>query len=752
MQVRVGTTTLNVGKVGTPQYLIFADEDPVLHEYQMDGTDSTNNFSLDPTYFQHIASSPYYRFQAWMRDLDGTSLWRDLQIEQPHKAQIHTIPLKPGVPIPLSGEAVLNIHVQLQRPETPRTLNLVLADHSSVHITLNRNDRFINVIHNSPDLFNEKEIGRTYFPQDPLPFAAMVISFIIRTLLWSLALLMLVIVGDSVIALLNKQATGRWQFLRSYKNEHAILRQSVQNKNAVRRVWEALTTAIHPSGLLCLIGSLCFILWIARVQYHGMPHIYDANAYFFAAKMYAHGQLSAPLPPAASLFPGPFMLQYGGQWFAQYPPGTALTLMPGMWLGHPWMVEPVCGTLSLLGIGLILARLYNRQVATLAVILGTLSPFYSYLAASYLSHAIALFYLVWGWWALLRFLQGGAAWNIWLATMCFGLAALTRDLVGVLWIVLVTAISIYLCWSQVRLSWRRWWLPFLVALGLALCFVGISLGFNQLLTHDPLLSPRSLFYAPDTWGFGSGIGFYGQHTLAAGLVNLDENLTSLAIDLYGWPFYTTLAFMAIPFLTRQARLIDWLLLLCLVLMAGAYIGYFYHGIYLGPRYLFETLPFLLGLTARGIVTLAALGRKPGHSIVQWSKDTATNHVSLAAPRWSLSTVLLVGSLLACNLLYFLPRQIEVHKDYNGLPANYQIDMAAIYQPQFHHAIVVTNNYVFYQMVLFPINDPVLHNDVIYALAGEPAQYAQLHQAFPGRKIYQISIVNNGTIQYDSIDN
>jgi hypothetical protein len=144
-------------------------------------------------------------------------------------------------------------------------------------------------------------------------------------------------------------------------------------------------------------------------------------------------------------------------------------------------------------------------------------------------------------------------------------------------------------------------------LGVVLVFVGINYGFNTLLTGSPWMTPRLLFFAGDHWGFGPGVGFYGQHTVAAGFVNLDELLTILAIDLFGWPFYLTFVFLLMPFLTRWAVVADWVLLLAASIMVGAYIGYFYHGIYLGPRYLFETLPFLLILTARGILTLAAAG-------------------------------------------------------------------------------------------------------------------------------------------------
>lgn len=71
---------MSLDPIGVPTLLSFAPHDPVMHEYQLDGTDSTNTGYLNPVSLHQISSSLYYRFQAWMRDLDGTSCWRDLQI------------------------------------------------------------------------------------------------------------------------------------------------------------------------------------------------------------------------------------------------------------------------------------------------------------------------------------------------------------------------------------------------------------------------------------------------------------------------------------------------------------------------------------------------------------------------------------------------------------------------------------------------------------------------------------------------
>lgn len=748
--VTVGSTHLTVKAVALPQSLQFVSHDPLVHEYQIDGSDSVYNRDLDTAYFRQIANAPYYRWQAWMRDLAGMSRWRDLEIEaNGHKLQRMTWPAN-GQLVPLPNTSNLRIRVQLQRPETPMALDLTLRDDSTLQIMLNRNLRQITI--SELDQNTNRTVASAFFPQDATPFAAMVLDTLVRILLWATLLLLAVQVSEMALG----WAIGRiGSLLARGKGEHSqhdsqgLSRFSLAG--SVRR-WRIISwlnrfrQALHPCAWLALAGSLVYVSWIARVEYGGQPHIYDASAYLFSAKIYASGHLSAPAPPTSTLFPGPFMVIFQGRWFGQYEPGTALTLVPGLWLGVPWLVEPILGTLALLGIGLIAARLYNRQVATLAVLLGCLSPFYSYLAASYLSHAVALFYLVWGLWALLCFAQGGAGWNLPICACCFGMATLTRDLVALLFIVLLVPGVILLMWQKQEkgdLPQKRlkWWL---ISLSIGLIFYSLYLGYNFLLTGDTLITPRYLFSSGDTWGFGRGIGFYGQHTLAAGFVNLDELLTSLQIDLFGWPFYFTLAFMALPFLTGRVQKADWFLLIALVVTTGSYIGYFYNGIYLGPRYLFEDLPFLLILSARGMLTLGAWGMENRQALCGWLRRSSESSAHIAP---SAVTLILVSALVFCNLLYYTPRQIVRYQNYTGLPDLTKLETNQIYHPPVHHAIVVTDDLAIYQMVLFPLNDPMLKGDVIYAWGETTEQLQTLQRDFPTRTLYLLVVYPDGSIQY-----
>lgn len=747
--------------------------DPLVHEFQIDGSDSTNNFTLDPAYLHSITATPYYQLYAWMRDLDGLSRWRNLCLAPAAGAAPQCI-ARPA----LSGASVSarvgatgasqRVSAQVQRPETPVELDLAMSDGSLVSLTIDRNDRFVELartVGGEPTL----TVARWFFPTDTAPFAAMTLDFLARVALWALALLGLIWGGEWLLgyalAALGVWLSGR---ARAEPSHAAAATRTVAMdrwgglRAWLAECWRTLTVAIHPVGLVGLALSFGYVVWIALAQYHALPHIYDAAAYLFGAKTFAAGWLWAPAPPAsvAANFPGPFMVTHAGKWFNQYAPGTSLTLAAGVALNIPWLIEPLMGTLALLGVGLIAYRLYgDRRVATIAVLLGAASPFYSYLAASYLSHTIALCYLVWGWWALLRWLgltetrpRAGLLW-LTLAAALWLLASFTRE-TSLIFIVVAVGGTLWLGWRRGWLApwladWLRLLAPAVVLLLATLLSALITWSYNAALTGSISLSPRALFFAGDHYGFGLGVGFYGQHTLAAGFVNLDQLLVSLATDLYGWPFALTLPFLLIPFLARRAVATDVVMLLGAAAMTFAFVGYFYAGIYLGPRYLYEALPFLLILTARGWLALADVGQAARAGGAAWTEARGATPTSLAMPRWAGALSLtgaLALALVGCWALFYLPRQIALHTNFTGMEAGVAINFAALEHPPLRNALVVTGNSQLYGYTLFALNDPLLRGNVIYAEGG-PESYAALHSAFPTRALYALVIDSEGNVAY-----
>jgi hypothetical protein len=767
----VGSQRIALGNVGQPSAVVFEARDPTQHEYQLDGSDSTNNFTEDSVYLHSIARAPYYTLQAWMRDLDGASVWRDVAVRvDGREVQSAPVPAMPST-LEIPAGAHVTFRAQWQRPETPVTFDVITRTHAIIQVTLDRNRRSAHVVISAGTGPGDDTVLDSFFPVDVAPFAAMVADLLVRTALWAILLLTVALLTDGALGAARWAlagiggatfAPGR-RALRALTPLAARLARTSGRASLssgwvaggwrfARRRWRVLTAAIAPIGVLALLVSFVYVCWIALAQFQALPHIHDASAYYFGAKIYASGRLYAPAPAVPRLFPGPFMVGIDGRWFPQYPPVTSLCLAVGMLLGVPWLVEPVMGTLALLAIGLVAARLYDRRVATLAVILGTLSPFYSYLAASYLSHAVALFFLSWGLWALVRFAQGGRDGNLILAGFLFGVAILTRDLVALLFVALVVLAVLALHWRDMRRDWPRWVLPGVQFIGVLSVFGALWLMLNLALTGDALVSPRTLFSPSDHWGFGPDVGFYGGHTLAAGFVTLDELLTSLTIDLYGWPIMLTLAVLLAPFLLWRARLADWLLLGVAAVMTGSFIGYFYHGIYLGPRYLYETLPFLLMLTARGVVELERAGGRAARAVMArleaWRSPPAP-----AGARATLAGVgawLAMAALIGCNLLYYTPRQTALYHDFTGLPAGERLDLKALQRPPVHHAIVVTGDYPLYGYALFPLNDPLLRGDVLYAFASTQADFAELRAAYPVRALYRISIAADGTPRYTPV--
>lgn len=725
-----------------PTALLFAAPDPLTREFQIDGTDSANNFSLDPAYIARIAGTPYYRFQAWMRDSASYSTWRDVRASGASaSAQADGSAL-----VTLANARTASVSANLLRPETPTHIYLQCGGTVCGEIIINRNDRYV-LAHALSSTGVASGEQRIYFPESPIPFLAEVFYLLTQVVLWSLVLLLVALTLTVAFGLFAVGINAGWpNFTLATLSETArewprdIARRVPARIRAVlcwvaRDRWDAL-------ALLAVIGSFVYVLWVALAEFQGQPHILDASAYLFQAKIFATGQLSAPAPADLGAFQGPFMIVHDGRWFAQYPPMTSALLALGVVLHTPWLVEPVLGTLALWGIFRIGRHFYSGAVAWLALLLGALSPFYTYLAASYMSHTMALFFTVYFLWMLVRFTRGWRWYDLALAAIFAVGLLLTREFSAAVIGVFATIYLLGGQWRALRQRAKTIWPAFILATSILLSGLTIYLRYNLLQTGSATLLPRTLFFPGDRYGFGQGIGFYGQHTFAAGMVILDQLLTILLIDLYGWPFYLTLALLPLTFLRRDAG-IRWDLFcaLLLVVLVGAQAGYFYHGIYLGPRYLFETLPFFLLLTARGVAGLGATLAR----VARW-----IGAARLSAPTATGVAGALLLVLLACNLFYYSPRQAQMYQGYTGLPAGMKVDASAIYAFHPQQAIVLTNNWYIYNYILWPLNNPALRGEAIYAYATTPDALQRLHNAYPKRTLYMVEVAPNGKVTYTKV--
>jgi hypothetical protein len=263
--------------------------------------------------------------------------------------------------------------------------------------------------------------------------------------------------------------------------------------------------------------------------------------------------------------------------------------------------------------------------------------------------------------------------------------------------------------------------------------VGTYLAYNAAVTGNPFLLPRWLFNSEDVYGFGEGIGFYGEHTLASGLVNAEQQLVSLGFYLAGWPFGFSLGLMLLPFLLRRWATWDLVHGSLVALFVGAYIGEFYHGIAFGPRYYFEAVPSMVILTARGFNALT-------ESVGGW---LGGSDPEAGWRRARQATAIVAVTLLACNVAYFLPRQATLYADYTGLPGGGPVlDQTIAHtlagrESRLDQALVVTQEWWFYTMYYAAMNCPRLDCPTVFALGPDEETRELLRVMFPRRTWYDV---------------
>ena len=159
----------------------------------------------------------------------------------------------------------------------------------------------------------------------------------------------------------------------------------------------------------------------------GIPHIQDCISYLFQAKYFSTGHLYLPVPPDALSFKVSHVVNDGIKWYGYGAPGWPAVLSLGVLAGVPWIVNPLLGGLTILLAHLLITRLYNRQFAHIVVLMLSVSPWFLFMSASYLTHPLTI---VWGLLALLAIEKerenGKGLWGV-VAGVCLGALFLTRS-------------------------------------------------------------------------------------------------------------------------------------------------------------------------------------------------------------------------------------------------------------------------------------------------------------------------------------
>ncbi len=344
--------------------------------------------------------------------------------------------------------------------------------------------------------------------------------------------------------------------------------------------------------LLLLVGAPAFascLAAIGRFVLQDFPNSGDEYAYLYEAATFAQGRLWNQAPAAPEFFALNYIVIAEDRAYSSFPIGWPLLLTLAAWLRVPvWMVNPILGTLSLILTAYLGTRLHNARVGMLAAAIVAVSGFFLFNAASYFSHTFCSALLLAA--ACVAVRRDRFSWWVPVVVGCF---------VG--WAVLARYFTAVVCSVPVTLLLFRHGAPVvrtlaLVALG-GLPWILLLASYNLQMNG----SPWQLTTLPTTVGlwFAPKFAMRGADILSTQM---------LRFVLWTPP---SLLFIYIYCLARaEARvrrgLIDWMP----VLMAAALYCYIERGgNQYGPRFYYETFPFLAVFTAANLFGERAFSEK-----------------------------------------------------------------------------------------------------------------------------------------------
>jgi len=367
----------------------------------------------------------------------------------------------------------------------------------------------------------------------------------------------------------------------------------------LRCLVRAVLTMPQQRFLACLfIVSLLIYLVVSFFLFHATPRLDDGVGALFQARIFARFRVTLPLPPNAGFFE-----QFGvlgnradlGHWCGMYPPGWPALLTPGVWLGIPWAVAPLLGSLLLVTIVVLGKEMFDSRTGRIAGLMGLLSPFVVVLSGMHLSHVATGLFMSLCLFALLRLVRTNR-WSYGLAagTAC-GAALLCRPL---------TAAVVSACFGTILLFQPRRVMRNVSGIIAAAVVVtvagGIYLLFQREITGDMFLAGHAL-----GMGHRGKFGFVKldairTHTPTLGAMYTAMRIRALNDNVLGWPI-PSLLIAAIPFAMGRRGVRYALLLAPLAALLVAYACYWYYEGYFPARYIFAAVPLLFILCARTLV-------------------------------------------------------------------------------------------------------------------------------------------------------
>lgn len=258
--------------------------------------------------------------------------------------------------------------------------------------------------------------------------------------------------------------------------------------------------AFDTRSLPAVIGLLSALLtWYVWGSLDAVAAIHDEASYLLQARLFASLRAAAASPPIPEFFEQ-FHVLVHPVFASKYPPGHALALVPGVWLGAPGLMPVAMTGLTAALLVSLVRRFTNPWIALLTWALWMLSWGTLRFRPTYMSEVTTgLLWLV-AWWALLRWRDTGR--RGWLLAMAaaVGWGAITRPVTMLAFAIPVAVVVL------VVVARERRWRDLVLALAVGTAFVALLPLWNARTTGDWKSMSWSLYgkqYTPwDRVGFG----------------------------------------------------------------------------------------------------------------------------------------------------------------------------------------------------------------------------------------------------------
>jgi hypothetical protein len=468
--------------------------------------------------------------------------------------------------------------------------------------------------------------------------------------------------------------------------------------------------------------------WVLR----GAPLADDESAYRFAAELLASGRLWVASPHMKLFFDQNFMIN-DGRLYPVYFLGWPVLLAVGVIIHAPGIVNPLLAALTVPALFRVCRHFAGAAWARGGILLFLSAPFLQIAAATELSHTSCLMALTWALAMCLRSREADATLRHHAGfAFSFALAVCIRPQSAV-----PLGLPLLVFWGLATWRLRR---PERLRAGVAFLIpaallASLFLGSIWAQNGSPWRSgyARSAQYVAEN---GFRFTTFTQHDFNAvagfdfsdvggAIARTALGMFRLNSDLFGWPSSLALILLALPTFSAGA-LLWWMaasFLLPMMFQSDWGIDTF------GPVHAFELALPILVLTIVGARNLDA-----------WLVRTRSKDVEPTRWPWPALSPSLLGAFIATAWLGFVPVRLDaVRRIAEHLNTALQApELAGIHQavifapwPFAPRCNGVPAHFVFFR----PVNDPDLHNDILWVNNLDVEQDRRFLQSLSGRTGY-----------------